>query len=111
MTPEERRNSLAEETAYVAKEDQIFLFENQGTSAGSEAGYNKLSSSNKAVEKYDKQNGTDVKGFFDFLRGGSVFEKGKPTVFHIANAGNLLEKYGIKDKFMVGQFTFSKGHT
>lgn len=33
MTPEERRNSLAEETADVAKEDQIFLFENQGTSA------------------------------------------------------------------------------
>lgn len=33
MTPEERRNSLAEETADVAKEDQIFLFDNQGTSA------------------------------------------------------------------------------
>ena len=71
----------------------------------------RLSSSKKSVERYDKENGTDVKGFFDFLRGGKVFEKGKPTVFHIANAGSLLEQYGIKGKFMVGQFTFSKRHT
>ena len=71
----------------------------------------KLSSSNKSITRYDKENGTDVKGFFDFLRGGKVFEKGKPNAFHIANAGALLEQYGIKGKFMVGQFTFSRTHT
>ena len=71
----------------------------------------RLSSSNKSAMQYDNANGTSVKGFFDFLRNGNVFEEGKPKVFHIANAGELLEKYGIKGKFMVGQFTFSKGHT
>ncbi len=71
----------------------------------------RLASSNASAIKYDKMNGTNVKEFFDFLRGGMVFEKGKPNVFHIANAGNLLEQYGIKGKFMVGQFTFSRTHT
>ena len=68
----------------------------------------RLSSSNKSVAQYDKENGTDVKGFFDYLRNG---KKGKANNFHIANAGELLEKYGIKGKFMVGDFTFSKTHT
>ena len=31
--------------------------------------------------------------------------------FHIANAGSLLEEYGIKGKFMVGDFTFARTHT
>lgn len=70
-----------------------------------------LSSSNKSVVIYDKANGTNVKDFFEFLRNGKVFEKGKPNLFHIANAGTLLQNYGIKGKFMVGEFTYSKAHT
>ena len=70
-----------------------------------------LSSSNKSAIRYDKENGTNVKEFFDFLRNGKVFEDGKPNLFHIANAGDLLQRYGIKGKFMVGTFTFSRTHT
>lgn len=70
-----------------------------------------LSTSNQSAMRYDKVNGTNVKEFFDFLRNGKVFEEGKPDLFHIANAGELLQRYGIKGKFMVGRFTFSKEHT
>lgn len=70
-----------------------------------------LSSSNKSAIRYDKENGTNVKEFFDFLRNGKVFEDGKPDLFHIANAGELLQRYGIKVKFMVGRFTYSNKHT
>lgn len=70
-----------------------------------------LSTSNQSAMRYDKVNGTNVKEFFDFLRNGKVFEEGKPVLFHIANAGELLQRYGIKGKFMVGKFTFSKEHT
>ena len=76
----------------------------------SEARYS-LSTSNQSAMRYDKVNGTNVKEFFDFLRNGKVFEEGKPDLFHIANAGELLQRYGIKGKFMVGKFTFSKEHT
>ena len=70
-----------------------------------------LSSSNKSINKYDKTYGTDVKGFFDYLKNGKKVEPGKPSSFYIADAGELLEKYGIKGKFMVGDFTFSRTHT
>lgn len=70
--------------------------------------FRKLSSSNRSVNAYDKEYGTDVKGFFDYLRNG---KKGEKNNFHIANAGTLLDQYGIKGKFMVGDFTFSATHT
>ena len=70
-----------------------------------------LSTSNQSAIRYDKVNGTNVKDFFDFLRNGKEFKEGKPNLFHIANAGDLLQRYGIKGKFMVGTFTFSRTHT
>ena len=70
-----------------------------------------LSTSNQSAIRYDKVNGTNVKDFFDFLRNGKVFKEGKPYLFHIANAGDLLQHFGIKGKFMVGKFTFSRTHT
>ena len=70
-----------------------------------------LSMSNKSATRYDKVNGTNVLDFFEFLRNGKVFEKGKPNLFYIANAGELLQQYGIRGKFIVGQFTFSRTHT
>ena len=70
-----------------------------------------LSSSNKSVNKYDKTYGTNVNGFFDYLKNGKKAEPGKPSAFHIADAGELLEKYGIKGKIMGGDITFSRTHT
>ena len=70
-----------------------------------------ISSSNKSARRYDKENGTNVEGFFKYLRNGKVAKKGEPDQFHIANAGPILEKYGIKGKFIVGSFTFSRSHT
>ena len=109
MSSEERRQSLAEETEDVAREDQVFIFEGMESAAMPQS--TKLSASNKAVAMYDKANGTNVKGFFNYLRNNKQAKKGEPTSFHIGNAGSLLEQYGIKGKFMVGQFTFSKEHT
>ena len=65
MTPEERRNSLAEETADVAKEDQIFLFENLGVSASDEAkkeSAEKFAVKNNAnfVSTYKTKDGKDI---------------------------------------------------
>ena len=110
MTPEERRATLLSETEDVAREDQIFLREGVEIAMSGGVKYF-LSSSNKSAIRYDKENGTNVKEFFDFIRNGKVFEDGKPNLFHIANAGELLQRYGIKGKFMVGKFTFSKKHT
>ena len=45
------------------------------------------------------------------MKNGKKVEPGKPSSFYIADAGELLEKYGIKGKFMVGDFTFSRTHT
>ena len=109
MTAEERRASLASETEDVAREDQVFIFDGLESAAMPQS--TKLSASNKAVAMYDKANGTNVKGFFNYLRNNKQAKKGEPTSFHIGNAGSLLEQYGIKGKFMVGQFTFSKEHT
>lgn len=109
MTAEERKQSLAEETEDVAREDQVFIFDGLESAAMPQS--IKLSASNKAVAMYDKTNGTNVKGFFNYLRNNKQAKKGEPTSFHIGNAGSLLEQYGIKGKFMVGQFTFSKEHT
>lgn len=109
MSTEERRASLAEETEDVAREDQVFIFDGLESAAMPQS--TKLSASNKAVAMYDKANGTNVKGFFNYLRNNKQAKKGEPTNFHIGNAGSLLEQYGIKGKFMVGQFTFSKEHT
>lgn len=109
MSTEERRASLAEETEDVAREDQVFIFDGLESAAMPQS--TKLSASNKAVAMYDKANGTNVKGFFNYLRNNKQAKKGEPTSFHIGNAGSLLEQYGIKGKFMVGQFTFSKQHT
>ncbi len=108
-TEEQRRSTLASETEDVASEDLIFLQNALGDIALSRN--TRLSSSNKAVAMYDKVNGTNVAGFFNYLRNNKQAKKGEPSNFHIANAGTLLEQYGIKGKFMVGDFTFSRTHT
>lgn len=109
---QERRESLLSETEDVAREDQIILMENLGVNHMADGnGGVRLTSSNASIARFDKVNGTDVRGFIDFLKNDKEFVAGKPTVFHIANAGDLLGLFGIKGKFMVGQFTFSRTHT
>ena len=109
---QERRESLLSETEEVAREDQIILMEGLGVNHMADGnGGVRLTSSNASIARFDKVNGTDVRGFIDFLKNDKEFVAGKPTVFHIANAGDLLGQFGIKGKFMVGQFTFSRTHT
>ena len=112
MSLQERRESLLSETEDVAREDQIILMESLGVNHMADGnGGIRLTSSNASIARFDKVNGTDVRGFIDFLKNDKEFVAGKPTVFHIANAGDLLGQFGIKGKFMVGQFTFSRTHT
>lgn len=112
MSEEERRESLLSETEDVAREDQIILMDGLGVSDMADGnGGVRLTSSNASISRFDKVNGTNVRGFIDFLKNNKEFVNGKPTAFHIANAGDLLSQFGIKGKFMVGQFTFSRTHT
>ena len=103
--PEDKKTYLDAVDALINTSNDRLMFSTEAH------GGLKLSSSNRSIAMFDKVNGTDVKGFFDFLNNNKKPLPGGPNVFHIANAGELLNKYGIKGKFMAGQFTFSATHT
>ena len=103
--PEDKKTYLDAVDALVNTSNDRFMFSTEAH------GGVKLSSSAKSVARFDTVNGTDVKGFFEFLRNDKKPLPGGPNVFHIANAGELLNKYGIKGNFIAGQFTFSATHT
>ena len=92
MTPEERRQSLAEETEDVAREDQIFIMENVGKadSLGDSASFDEHQNEDlKAVnERFNEQLGILTEKNADSM----VFSLGRPSV--------VLQSAGVMNKPM-----------
>ena len=92
MTPEERRQSLAEETEDVAREDQIFIMENVGKadSLGDSASFDEHQNEDlKAVnERFNEQLGTLTEKNADSV----VFSLGHPSA--------VLKSAGVENKPM-----------
>ena len=102
MTAEERRNSLAEETEDVAREDQIFLFGNDGESSAM---------SNEDIEAINSRFNEELDGFtldnadkviFDlgrpsekFLEGGVVY---KPIRLYGSKVARKMKEHGYDAK-------------
>ena len=102
MTPEERRNTLLAATEDVERKDQIFIMDDMGISA--------LIADKSEVNAYDQAFGTELKEWLDYID-TKVIAKGK-TQFYIANAGLLLNSYGIKGKINVSRKAVNpKRHT
>ena len=92
MTPEERRQSLAEETEDVARKDQIFIMENVGKadSLGDSASFDEHQNEDlKAVnERFNEQLGILTEKNADSM----VFSLGRPSV--------VLQSAGVMNKPM-----------
>ena len=92
MTPEERRQSLAEETEDVAREDQIFIMENVGKadSLGDSSSFDEHQNEDlKAVnERFNEQLGILTEKNADSM----VFSLGRPSV--------VLQSAGVMNKPM-----------
>ena len=92
MTPEERRQSLAEETEDVARKDQIFIMENVGKadSLGDSASFDEHQNEDlKAVnERFNEQLGILTEKNADSM----VFSLGRPSV--------VLQSAGVMNKLM-----------
>ena len=63
------------------------------------------------VAVYDNENGTELGRFVDFLERGKRLLGGESRYFHVGNAGNLLQQYGINGKITISNTTFNKRHS
>ncbi len=109
MPAEERRRSLASETEDVAREDQIFLEEGVGVSASQVDGPVDLEEIKYLAERMDKQNGTEVVRFVDFLNRGKLNEN-ESRYFHVGETGKLLNRYGITGKITISSSAANSHH-
>ena len=109
MPADERRRSLASETEDVAREDQIFLEEGVGVSASQVDGPVDLEEVKYLAERMDKQNGTEVVRFVDFLNRGKLNEN-ESRYFHVGETGKLLNRYGITGKITISSSAANSHH-
>ena len=109
MSTDERRRSLASETEDVAREDQIFLEEGVGVSASQVDGPVDLEEVKYLAERMDKQNGTEVVRFVDFLNRGKLNEN-ESRYFHVGETGKLLNRYGITGKITISSSAANSHH-
>ena len=65
----------------------------------------------RSVEDYDKENGTELGRFIDYLNRDKQLNEGESRYFHVGNAGELLNKYGIIGNISIGTPTFGKRHS
>ena len=63
------------------------------------------------IEKYDKQNGTELARFIAYLERGKTLQHNENRYFYIANAGKLLSKYGIKGIITTSTQTVNRRHS
>ena len=63
------------------------------------------------IEKYDKQNGTELARFVAYLERGKTLQHNESRYFYVANAGKLLSKYGIKGIITTSTQTVNRRHS
>lgn len=63
------------------------------------------------IEKYDKQNGTELARFIAYLESGKTLQHNESRYFYVANAGKLLSKYGIKGIITTSTQTVNRRHS
>lgn len=54
------------------------------------------------IEKYDKQNGTELARFVAYLERGKKLNEDESKFFHVGNTGKLLQKYGMSGNITIG---------
>ena len=65
----------------------------------------------KDIDDYDKENGTELRRFADFLGRGRKLNEGESRYFHIGNTGDLLNRYGITGKITIGTSAMNGHHS